>query len=155
MSKRRRKPRPYPSAPNAFVRSLTRIGWHRCDAEGIDAVRAALQEVGRTRDLTPAALRAAQALQRGPVLAGASRLLVHDPRAVFRVITLIGSLPPAERSGGLVRLCGAAVDAECLRTLRLYRAALAESEADDRDDVDDFGGRDDRSGTDGVVGLTA
>jgi hypothetical protein len=74
----RRKSSPYPHQPSQFTRRLMRAGWRRYDAEGVDLVRRALDHADDPAVVREWARRAADALDRGPVLAGAIHRLDEE-----------------------------------------------------------------------------
>lgn len=102
MTKQLRQP-----IPSVLVNELTNAGWTRRDAEALELVRTALLRVHDRSNLRTWADRAARALSREPVLAGAihrfagKEYTAHAAWALYRVA-------PEDQRAGLAKLCAAA-----------------------------------------------
>ena len=79
---------PRQSVSSAFVAELMNAGWKRRDAEDLEVVQDALEHARTGRPLHSWADRAARALRREPVLAGAVQRFASDPRTERAVLDL-------------------------------------------------------------------
>jgi hypothetical protein len=108
---------------------MMRAGWRRCDAEGVDLVRRALDQVGGPTVFHDQARGAADALEREPVLAGAIHHLAGLEGAFGKALRLLLATGP-EPSWRVAAFAVAAMDHQVLEDLREARARRSEADGD-------------------------
>ncbi len=124
---RRRTPSPYPHPPSEFARRMMRAGWRRCDAEHVDVVRRALAHAHDPTAASTWAQRAADSLDRGPVLAGAIRYLAGQRGAATAAWRLSAATPP-RRGFALLAFAQAAIDRSTIDVLRRALETVADDD---------------------------